>query len=325
MTDPTRQGSDRLGDLPTAAEPPAHRSPEEPQGLLTTPAARLDAARAAVAAGDTVTAIRQIRGMFAGSPHLEALFYCGAVSEQLGKLRDARSWYDRVLLLDGSHRGARSRLAAMAQAPPAAKSQAPHVAAATVASEGFGFYAALKGDTSPISKNAVALIDQLQMTKRPKMSDSPGALLLLVVFLPIFFVTFIVTASVMRNMPDQAFVLPVIGVGIYVVLIVHVLLRRATRYELREGFLKITQGILHKQTVTYELFRVTGVGVDRAPMQRLFGSGTLILNVEEPGGAVKEVRLIGLARGRDLLRLQDDLRNLAQLLRQNPLIKGIIS
>jgi membrane protein YdbS with pleckstrin-like domain len=125
--------------------------------------------------------------------------------------------------------------------------------------------------------------------------------------------------------PQELLVMMAFPVGIAIGLILTIWFQRAMRYELRDGVLKITQGILSKHTDTYELFRVTNVGVYRGPLQRLFNSGTLTLTVEGGGGAAKKLSLAGLVCGRELLGLQDDLRNLSQLLRQNPLIKGIIT
>jgi membrane protein YdbS with pleckstrin-like domain len=219
-----------------------------------------------------------------------------------------------------------STILPVAQAPTP-QSQPPQVAAAAVVSGALGFYAALRGDTSPISKDAVALIDQLRMTKR---SDSPIGLIVLAVSLLVIlyhgvvFVFAVLTSKKLDQLPFPNTAVPLLlSIAAAVIAITYILLKRTTRYELREGLLKITRGILRKKTVTYELFRLASVDVYRGPVRRLFNSGTLTLTIEGRGGAAEEVRLVGLARGRDLLRLQDELRNLAQLLRQNPLIMGI--
>jgi membrane protein YdbS with pleckstrin-like domain len=239
-----------------------------------------------------------------------------------------------VLLLDGSHKGARTRLPAVARAAPRHaqppqpvrpqsvpfQSPPPQVAAAAIAPEGFGFYAALKRDTSEISRNAVGLIDHLTLTRSPKAWDTPIAMLLLVV--PISFISFLLMMGGWKVIGSVWFLA---GVAVSIVLTTYVLLSRARIYELREGLLRITRGILSKKTDSYELFRVIGVRVDRGLIQRMVNSGTLTLTIERPGGASKDLQLVGLAPGRELLRLQDDLRNLSQLLRQNPLVKGIIT
>jgi membrane protein YdbS with pleckstrin-like domain len=196
--------------------------------------------------------------------------------------------------------------------------------AAAVVPDGLGFYAALKNDTSPMSKNAVALIDRLQMTRRRQITGSPCALIVLAVsLLVLLYFGALIVFGLTRYLPNTP-VPFLLSVTAAICAITYILLKRATRYELREGLLKVTRGLLGKRTEPYELFRVTSARVDRRPVQRLFGSGTLTLTIEGRGGAAEEVRLVGLARGRDLLRLQDELRNLSQLLRQNPLIKGII-
>ena len=257
--------------MQTTAEPSTRRSQEASQGLPTTPAARLNAARAAVADRDTATAIRHIRALFAGSPYLEALFYCGVVSEQLGKLGEARSWYERVLLLDGSHRGARTRLPAVAKAAPLPsqspqpvrprsvppQSQSPQVAAAEAVPYGVGFYAGLQRDASPISKNAVALIDRLTLTRRPRAWDTPIPMLLLVFGIPLsFIISFILTISVPGpGYKGHSFVGGVLfffaGVALLIVPLIFpitfVLFRRARIYELREGLLRVTRGIFQQE------------------------------------------------------------------------------
>jgi membrane protein YdbS with pleckstrin-like domain len=317
-------------DIPLPAEPLARPLKNESQGLSAAPLARLDAARSALAAGDKATAMGHIRALFAGSPHLEALFYCGAISEQLGKLDDARSWYEHVLQVNGSHRGATRRLAAISQTPTPQPQPPQHeqpssnpsqVPAAEVVAEGRGFYVTLKGDPSPISKNAVALIDHLRMSRRPLVSDSPFALISLVVMLLVIPTVLLFVPARLRH-EEGLLILLASPVMLVFLAAAWIWFQKAMRYELRDGVLKVTQGILSKRTDTYELFRVTNVGVHRGPLQRLFNSGTLTLTVERPA---KKLDLVGLARGRKLLSLQDDLRNLSQLLRQNPLIKGIIN
>jgi membrane protein YdbS with pleckstrin-like domain len=289
--------------------------------------------------------------------------------EQLRNVDGARRWYEHVLMLDETHAGARARLAAIRRtpagpsaSPPSAapperasaqagtqpgqpKSSQPWISttgsprssapsavpdnAAAAASDGTGFYAALKADANPLSRNAVALIDRLRLTSRPRVADYPIALMGLVLSAFVSLVlSFLMLWDALRgaNVAPEAVAL-FTGAPLVVTCLsgFWILQRRATRYELGDGLLKATRGLVAKETVTYELFRVTRVGVYRGPVQRLFGSGTLTLVVEGRGGAAEEVKLVGLVPGRDLLRMQDDLRNLAQLLRQNALIKGIIT
>jgi tetratricopeptide (TPR) repeat protein len=256
---------------------------------------------------------------------------------ELDREAEAKTYLSRALTLKPDLVRARERLAALGGSHrPAAAQPSTHAPSSTVivAPEPMpaasspptrnptGFYNALRSDTSPVSRNAAALIDKLRRTARLSPRDYPVGLAMLIVLLPVGLWWAAIQLLFRRHSDPYAGVL---GIVVAVVPLVFVLELRAIRYELRDGLLKITKGLLNRKTVTYELFRVVGIEVYRGPIQRVFNSGTLTVVVENPDSRpATRLRIKGLARGDELLTLQDDLRDLSQALRQNPHIKGII-
>jgi tetratricopeptide (TPR) repeat protein len=100
-----------------------------------------------------------------------AVYYLGAIAEKDGEPDVARVYFENTLKLDANHFGAKAKLKAR---PLARTSETPVSPSQPMGSVAAGFYEKLHSDTDPVSKQAVALIESLKMTRKALFSAYLG-------------------------------------------------------------------------------------------------------------------------------------------------------
>ncbi len=287
-----------------------------------------------------------------------ALYQLGFVAEKSGASEEAVTYYERALALVPGHVSARERLRSLSSSrkeTPAVvlpSGQAPAAAMPTsVAVGGSAIYDYLRQDASPLSRQTVAAVDQLQMRVHPSVSAYAGKRL--ATFAVVFGVPVIAgllltsawlggklhalaTTSVVRRLHlhvsfDVSAWAKIAIVATLLVATVTALIAlmrvRATTIAIDRGRLQIRKGLFARRLINIDLWRVHSIELERTFFNRLTGDGTLVLELIQQR-ATREgdtgIELVGIARGKRLEEVYQQLLNVVFLLRGNPLVKGII-
>ncbi|MGN6872019.1 MAG: PH domain-containing protein [Solirubrobacteraceae bacterium] len=219
--------------------------------------------------------------------------------------------------------------------------QAVHPSRAGDASRTRGAYEYLIKDKSELSQQALALIDRLEMTHRPRVVAFLGRratgpysrsakvvtrLLLLALLVWILIVATHVEA--VRKIDGPVTPAP-IGSALVVSLVLgllcvgtYLLHAATTRYTLARGRLTVESGLLARNRRSLELYRVTNVALHRSMMNRITGDGSLVLTYTGPDSSASErIPVTGLQGIRDLRVTGSQLEDLAFTLRSNAVIQ----
>jgi pSer/pThr/pTyr-binding forkhead associated (FHA) protein len=255
--------------------------------------------------------------------HADALFQLGFIAERQGSPATASERYQQAISVNPQHKGALIRLRALAAANRVTPSQAslqehgsPEEAVPDNVDD-YGVYEFLKRDNSIVSRQAIAIIDDLAIEAKPPFIAYAGAylwriLIALVIGLAIFQMYFV-------------FVGPVLLLLFYLYVL-------SVRIRLHRGRLQIERGLLRRRLKNYDIWRIRNVDLDRRLLNRFTGDGMLIFDLTPYSSGAQTrrarrgntVRVIGLARGQRLIEVHQKLLNLEFLLRGNPVVKGII-
>ena len=257
--------------------------------------------------------------------HADAVFQLGFIAERHGSSAAAREWYQQAISINPQHRSAQGRLMAVAGGRENTPSQAsPQDSRSNLAEEpapdniaDYGVYGFLKQDNSVVSRQAIAIIDDLAIEARPTLIAYLGAYLW------------------------RALIVLLLGAGLLrmyfliagpVLLLLFYLYVLSVRIRLHRGRLQIERGLLRRRLKNHDIWRVRNVDLDRRLLNRMSGDGMLVFDLTpySLGSQTRRarrgntVRVIGLARGPRLIDVHQKLLNLEFLLRGNPVVKGII-
>jgi pSer/pThr/pTyr-binding forkhead associated (FHA) protein len=261
-----------------------------------------------------------------------ALYQRGVIGERRGDLRAAQEYYRAAVAANPAHVSARRALERFSRPDESPKALPPErnerndavPAAALPGMEGglpaqYGIYQYLRQDPSAISKQAIAMMDRLEMEVRPSFPAYIGHFLRGYIR-----TTFILLLSLTVVFPILALIIGFIRV-------------RATRFKISQGRLQIKKGVLSKRLTNVDLWRVRNIELYRTFWNRMIGdNGTLIIVLSPEPAAGKthhskkrsrlddQVEVTGLAKGSHLDEIFQQLLNLTFLLRGNPIVKGII-
>jgi tetratricopeptide (TPR) repeat protein len=288
------------------------------------------------------------------SSHSNAAFQLGLLAERRHEIGQARTWYHRALAAAPEHVSALARLDATAPAPSApsplpaaAKAHDPGTPPGEMQpdlSRGPGgpeiiYY--LRQDNLPISRQTIQLMKILEMDVRPRFSAyvgrysgriAVGIILVLAGLIALARITKVDDLGRTTRVDVHAVTLIVIALAIGITAVAYINVA-CMRIRIANGRLQIERGVLHKKVKNIDLWHVVNVGLDRTLVNRITGDGTLelALNLDpivdprkKPKGTHTTVRITGLVSGPDLSEMQQDLLNIAFLLRGNPVLKGII-
>jgi hypothetical protein len=273
---------------------------------------------------DPVTAERFFHEAASRDPgHADALYQLGRINEQLRSFDAAKPFYERALAIKPSHRQTRARLAANSRTslnpqPHAGAPPAPGHTKPAASARMTGQYSVLDflaQDSTPISKQAAELIGLLHLDRHAYLSAY--LLRILVAVLVLF------TIGALIHSP----LVLVVGILCVVVACARV---KATRFEIMNGRIRISSGLVGRHSETHDLWMVHEISIHRTFVNRLTGDGSLVVDFSLPistsSRESQSQRLVlrGLARGGELSMIHDRLQNLKFLMRANPAMKGII-
>ncbi len=253
-----------------------------------------------------------------------ALYLRGLVASATGNAEAARFYFVQVLAIDPGHARAREALEREDRSRQSRQDAAASVAAAERApvkdQRGglqYGVYEYLRQDGSAISRQAIELIDALEIEVRPRFPAYMGRALR--GFIRPVFVVLLSVAS--------AGIFPLIG---YIRV-------KCTRIRIAQGRLQIEKGVFSKHLKNIDLWRVRNIDLERTFVNRMTGDGTLILTLtadpvagrkrrrgRKQAAGVQFAYVTGLAKGSRLEATFQQLLGLTFLLRGNPVVKGII-
>jgi uncharacterized membrane protein YdbT with pleckstrin-like domain len=115
------------------------------------------------------------------------------------------------------------------------------------------------------------------------------------------------------------------------VLFVGLLKILCTRIRIRQGRLQVRRGVFAREWDNIDLWRITNIALSQTLLNRLTGDGTLVftLSYDQAARSAQQTPeaahvITGLARGKELAALHQNLLNAATLLRGSPILKGII-
>jgi membrane protein YdbS with pleckstrin-like domain len=327
----------------------------------------------ALSLGNLPLAETYFRQTIHGEPlHANALYQLGYICQQRGERQAAGDCYRRALAAHPGHAGALAGLertgfgapelrTAPVPPPQQQPAQAPvqqHPPALPVDHYySQGVYQLLQADQTPVSQQAVALMDKVErQVKPPRYSGYVGryfartvawVALPVVLLLAARVVVGIVSNRYSGTLPSflaPAWISHALGSVVAVMLCAAVAILligfvrvSCTAVRIRQGRLQIEKGVFHKHVTNVDFWRVQNIDLDRRLVNRLTGDGTLILsltfgvlpedykrerNWKKP--QLKVVEICGFAKGSELEQTYQDLLSLSFLLRGNPIVKGII-
>lgn len=201
-----------------------------------------------------------------------------------------------------------------------------------------GVYEYLLQDKSELSQRAVRLIDDLQLSRRPRMiafcgrrhpgPHSKRGKAAITLFALAWMVIVATHVSAVRSIDGpitpvpfaQALLVSVAVVGLATV--VYFWYVATTRYTLAGARLTVESGLLARNAPSYELYRVTNVSVHQSLPNRLTGDGTLLFKYSPPESGQSEVIAVtGLQPYADLESTRKQLMDLCFALRSSPVIQ----
>ena len=207
--------------------------------------------------------------------------------------------------------------------------------------ESLGVYEFLLRDQSPLSQDAVNLMKRLHMSSRPRFTAYLGRrqkrplrsvavgffavvwlaiVVSIVVGIPPVHSALVKASPFLHSIRLSTLIIPLVALGI-MVLGVSCVRIATTKYTIAKGRVQIETGLLARSARNLELWRVERVDLHKSLPNRLTGDGTLVFTVR---GEPKPILLTGLARGRALEEIRQQLMNLVFALRSNQMVKGII-
>jgi tetratricopeptide (TPR) repeat protein len=255
--------------------------------------------------------------------HADALFQLGFIAERQGSPAAASERYQQAISVNPQHKGAHSRLRALAAPNGLTPSQAgarEHGSPEEDVPDNvddYGVYEFLKRDNSIVSRQAIAIIDDLAIEARPSFIAYAG------VYLRRILIVLVIGLAIFR----QYFVF--VGPVLLLVFYLYVL---TVRIRLHRGRLQIERGLFGRKLKNYDIWRIRNIDLDRRLLNRISGDGMLIFDLTPYSSGAQTrrarrgntIRVIGLARGQRLIEVHQKLLNLEFLLRGNPVVKGII-
>lgn len=275
---------------------------------------------------DLSTACRYFNTSLQYDPkNANALYQLGFIAEKQQNWEEASFFYTKALVINPQHRGAKAALArlpipratqvAFPQVAPISPSPAFPSIHHNAMSQGYGVYEYLLQDKTILSKETIEAMDALRREVRPSFSAYIGSYLIVCIFL---FIVLVVISVPLRaiNLP-----MAVIVSLIFSLLFVFIYVSSVT-YIIDKGSLQIKKGILRRRLINIELWRVENIELDKSLLNRITGDGYMLLEIER---GKKRIKVKGLAKGRDLEGIYQQMFNLVFLLRSNPYVKGIIS
>jgi tetratricopeptide (TPR) repeat protein len=300
----------------------------------------------ALARGDLVAAEAAFTAALTADPtHNNALYQLGFLWEKQGRRDDALRAYRRILAAQPDHASAKVRHQALSnglqhQHPPVpGRHDSPHTPAPEpgwpasppaqepdrpVEEGQLGVLAYLMSDPTPLSRQAVALIQQLQIETRPRFLAYLGRH-------PLVLTVLILAAGALLFLGSP---LGLLALALIFVIYGAMYIRVAcTRIRIWQGRLQIQKGVFHKDLSNYDLWRVRAISLKKTLINRMTGDGTLSFALSPEastehrrirGRKATIVKVPGLTHGSELASLYQDLLNLVFLLRGNPVVKGII-
>jgi membrane protein YdbS with pleckstrin-like domain len=247
----------------------------------------------------------------------------------LGSAASAREFFERALLANPQHASARSELSRYSESTSSSR-EAPGQQSSLdsdAAYRKYGPYEFLLQDGSPLSRDTIKVMDALRMRRHPRMSAFLGKLLrrLLVVLGGVL----LTVAAPKTGAPDPQKAFETLGLALAAVgtlsALRTVLLISTTRVTIDKGRLQIEKGILARRLTNIELWRVEDIDFRQTLLNRVTGDGILIIHpLPRARGNAKDIVVPGLARGRKLREMHQELLNLTWLLRSSPAVKGVI-
>jgi membrane protein YdbS with pleckstrin-like domain len=285
-----------------------------------------------------------------------ALYQLGVIAEKRSAPEQAVGLYERALAINPDHAGAKARLSVLRPPPPPVAAVAASTVSATVASSPtaetgsiplgpdneFGVYEFLLQDKTPLSQQTVELMSSLHISRRASVIARAGKslprLLLLVGIVVALIVggphlsTALRIDNVSSNPPSRStWVIVAVAVCLAALLIM-VARALTTHYTLARGRLQIEKGLFRRHVTNLELWRIQTIELEQSVLNRLTGDGTLRFTIHRDMTAIprsrtsrenKPLSVTGLAKGKELDDLFQQLLNLVFLLRSNPAVKGI--
>ena len=275
-----------------------------------------------------------------------AWYLRGLVAAATGNTEAARSYYSQALTIDPDHARARDALqridrdrpdqpAGIATGPPKHSEAASEEA---LARGDLGVYEYLLQDNSSLARQAVALIERINVSRYPRFTAFFGrrshqklhkGVKALIVLLVIFWVAVVATHIswvAAHDGPDiypvaasTAILVSVILVG--VPFLVYLLRSVTTKYTIARGRLTVEKMLFAQDAKSTELWRFKQVEIHRSIPNLLTGDGTLIFTLNDDK---TKILVTGLATHSQLERIRVQLMDLILALRANPMIKGIV-
>jgi pSer/pThr/pTyr-binding forkhead associated (FHA) protein len=306
----------------------------------------------ALAHGDPIVAEAAFSAALAADPdNNNALYQLGFLWEKRGRRDDALDAYRQVLAAQPQHASARVRYNALTTGSQQQPVGDTHSSAGQTAARASGqpveqgppgVLGYLMSDPTPLSRQAAALIRQLEIDTRPRYLAYLGrhplrlfALLLTAGALVARGSSNLIPLTLAPGLKWTAsrplgFLALAVILTIYGAMYVRV---ACTRIRIRQGRLQIERGVFHKDLRNFDLWRVRTIRLEKTLINRITGDGTLIFALG-PEATTEHRRLLGLkptivkvpglAHGGQLASLYQDLLNLVFLLRGNLVVKGII-
>ena len=281
--------------------------------------------------GDFEVATKHLHEALRLNPkYANACYYLGELAEARGSDNAGRKFYEQTLQIDPNHEAARRKLGmavyrATSNATDSSHTRPPQQTQETSSKRRTGVEI-LEKDQDPAAREALALIDKLDMTVVPRLSAYIGRMLRTPLVLTVLYV--IITSIVtlpgprLRGMADTLAILVFLLSGVAVIRTV--LIAKTTRIQFSSGRVIVTSGLLARSVTNTELYRVVDVSLRRGFINLLTGDGTIELGLEEGRGVHEKLQLTGIASGAELDRIFEILRNLVLALRTSRIGKGVI-
>jgi tetratricopeptide (TPR) repeat protein len=299
-------------------------------------------------AGDLQSAATAFENALGIDPrNANAYYYLGQLWTARNAAEIAQSFYAKALEVNPQHAGALKKRQTSAQAA--------NVVHGSPAKDSFdvselGFYGLLKRDPSELARQTVQLIDRLNLSVRPALSAYLSRLLgvLLLCAIPAFAITLLSgsLASPSSRAPSRVelthrstplrapvgaayldVVQQILFAAAIVVPLAYIVRIKSTRYTFEKGRLQVSRGIFMRRVSNIELYRVVDIEMQQTFLNRLTRDGTIVVLVDGASNVGQQTRiaLTGIAKGRRLQTLFEELRNLVLLLRTGNWGKGFIT
>jgi pSer/pThr/pTyr-binding forkhead associated (FHA) protein/membrane protein YdbS with pleckstrin-like domain len=262
--------------------------------------------------------------------HANALYQLGRIAAKRGSPATAKSFFERALSANPDHASARAFLAKDSDGVGTRRDRPTHTEAPSENAAGteaayrkYGPYEFLLQDRSPLSRDTIKVMDALRMTRHPHLSAFLGKLLRRLVILA----GGVAFASAAQGPGSQGF--QMVGWGLAalgaLMLLWKILVISTTEVRIDKGRLQIEKGLLTRRLKNIELWRVEDVDFRKTMLNRLTRDGILVIHtLPRARDKNKSIEVPGLARGRRLREIHQELLNLTWLLRSNQAVKGVI-